>query len=182
MSEEEKMNIEKADIGTVILLGTAHDFYMKLQMEGKNICEVIDDTDSNGVSLLQKSLIARKFDIAKILLENNAKVNCVTNSGCNEFHCISANINHGGALDIAKILLDRGVSLTAKDKKYGNSALFTLCYEIFKVRSAESLDFLETCFERVQDYDTCNKAGYSIRMLINERGTDKLKRMMEGGT
>ncbi len=176
------MNIEKADLGTVILIGTVHDFYTKLQREGKNIHEVIDDTDGNGVSLLQKSLIARKFDIAKVLLENNAKVNHVTNSGNNEFHCIAGNINHEGALDIAKILLDRGVSLTAKDKKYGNSALFTLCYEIFKVRSSEALDFLETCFERVQEYDTCNKAGYSIRMLINERGPDKLKRIMESRT
>lgn len=176
------MNIEKADIGTVILLGTLHDFYVKLQMEGKNLHEVIDDTDGNGVSLLQKSLIARKFDIAKVLLVNNAKVNHITNTGSNEFHCIAGNINHEGALDIAKMLLEKGVSLTAKDKKYGNTALFTLCMEIFKVRTAEALEFLETCFERVQEYDTCNKAGYSLRMLINERGTDNLKRIMEGRT
>lgn len=173
------MNIEKADIGTVILLGTMHDFFVKLQMEGKNIHEVIDDIDGDGVSLLQKSLIARKFDIAKVLLENNAKVNHITNSGCNELHCIAANINYEGALNIAKILLERGVSLTAKDKKYGNSALFTLCYEIFKVRSAEGLAFLETCFECVHEYDARNKAGYSVRMIINERGTDKLKQIME---
>lgn len=67
----------------------------------------------------------------------------------------------------------------AKDKKYGNTAFFTLCHEILKVPSAEALDFLETCFERVQEYDTCNKAGYSIRMMINQRGTDKMKQMME---
>ena len=47
----------------------------------------------------------------------------------------------------------------AKDKKYGNSAFFTLCHELLKVPSDEALDFLETCFERVQEYDTCNKAG-----------------------
>lgn len=176
------MNVEKADIGTVVLLGTVHDFYTKLYMEGKNIHEVIDDTDGNGVSLLQKSLIARKFDIAKVLLENNAKVNHITNSGSNEFHCIAGNINHEGALEIARILLEKGVSLTAQDKKYGNSAAFTLCYEIFKVRSAEALEFLETCLERVEEYDTCNKAGYSLRMLVNERGTDNLKRIMEGRT
>ena len=182
MSEVQNMNIEKADLGTIILLGTLHDFYEKLQMEGKNLHEVIDDIDGNGVSLLQKSLIARKFDIAKVLLENNAKVNHVTNSGSNEFHCVAANIRYEGGLEIAKILLDRGVSLVAKDKKYGNTALFTLCMEIFKVRSVEALEFLETCFERCQEYDTCNKAGYSLRMLINERGTDNLKRIMEEKT
>ena len=97
----------------------------------------------------------------------------------NEFHYIASNINHDGALDIARILLDRGTSLMVKEKKYGNSAFFALCQEIFKVRSVEGLRFIETCFENVQEYDTCNKAGYSVRMLINERGTDKLKQMME---
>lgn len=66
-----------------------------------------------------------------------------------------------------------------KERKYGNSAFFTLCQEVFKMRSAEGLDFIEECFDKVQDYDDCNKMGYSIRMLINERGTDKLKQKME---
>ena len=79
-------------------------------------------TDKDGISLLEKSLIARKFDIAKVLLANNAKVNNISHEGCNEFHYIASNINHDGALDIAKILLDRGTSLLVKDKKYGNSA------------------------------------------------------------
>lgn len=173
------MNVEKADYGIIIQIGTIHDFYTKLQMEGKTLQNVIDNTDQNGVSLLEKSLSSRKFDIAKLLLDNGAKVNVVSKEGYNEFHYIAANIRHEGALEIAKILLNRGVFLMAQDKKYGNTALFTLCYEIFKVRSAETLEFLETCFERVQDYDTCNKAGYSVRMMINDRGTDNLKRIME---
>lgn len=176
------MNIEKADYGTIIRFGTMDDFKMKLQMEGKMLEEVIDTTDKNGISLLETSLIARKFDIAKELLANNAKVNIISNGGCNEFHFIAANINFVGALDIAKILLDRGTSLMVKDKKYGNSAFFTLCMEVFKVRSVEGLDFIEACFENIQDYDSCNKMGYSIRMLISERGTDKLKQMMEDRT
>jgi ankyrin repeat protein len=176
------MNIEKADYGLVIQFGTVHDFYTKLQMEGKTLHDVIDYTDQNGVSLLEKSLSSRKFDIAKLLLDNGAKVNIVSKEGYNEFHYIAGNIRYEGGLEIAKILLDRGVSLVAKDKKYGNTALFTLCMEIFKVRSVEALEFLETCFERCQEYDICNKAGYSVRMLINERGTDNLKRIMEGKT
>ena len=173
------MNLEKADYGTIIKFGTMHDFYMKLQLEGKTLDEVINITDKDGISLLEKSLIARKFDIARELLVNNAKVNNVSNEGCNEFHYIASNINCDGALGIAKILLDRETSLVEKEKKYGNSAFFALCQEIFKVRSAEGLKFLEDCFEKVWEYDMCNKMGYSIRMLINERGTDKLKQMME---
>ena len=92
------MNIEKADYATIIRFGTIHDLNMKLQMEGKNLIEVSNIIDKDGISLLEKSLIARKFDIAKELLANNAKV---------------------------------------------------------------------------------NKMGCSIRMLINERGTDKLKKIME---
>ena len=66
-----------------------------------------------------------------------------------------------------------------KEKKYNNSAFFTLCQEVFKVRSVEGLAFIEECFDKVEDYDDCNKMGCSIRMLINERGTDKLKKIME---
>lgn len=172
------MKIEKADYGTIIKFGTINDFYLKLQMEGKSLDEIIDIVDENGVSLLEKSLVARKFDISKELLLNNAKINNISKEGCNEFHYIASNINYKGALDVAKILLDRGTSLTVKDKKYGNSAFFTLCQEIFKVRSNEGLEFIESCFENIQEYDACNKMGYSIRMLINERGTDKLKQMM----
>ena len=69
------MNVEKADYGTIIQFGTMHDFNTKLQMEGKTLDEVMDITDKDVISLLQKSLIARKFDIAKVLLANNAKVN-----------------------------------------------------------------------------------------------------------
>lgn len=173
------MNVEKADYGTIIKFGTIHDFDAKLKMEGKTLDEVKNITDKDGISLLEKSLIARKFDIAKMLLANNVKVNNISNDGCNEFHYIASNINNEGAIDVAEILLDRGVSLMAKEKKYGNSAFFVLCQEIFKVRSVEGLNFIELCFKQVREYDICNKAGYSIRMLINERGTEKLKKMME---
>ncbi len=173
------MNIEKADYGTIIKFGTMQDLKVKLQMEGKMLDEVIDIIDKDGISLLEKSLIARKFDIAKELLANNAKVNNISSEGCNEFHYIASNINCEGALDIAKILLDRGTSLMVQEKRYGNSAFFALCQEVFKVRSVEGMKFIETCFEDVQEYDTLNKMGYSIRALINERGTDKLKQMME---
>lgn len=40
--------------------------------------------------------------------------------------------------------------------------------EVFKVRSAEEINFIETCFENIKDYDSCNKVEYSIKMFINE--------------
>ena len=49
------------------------------------------------------------------------------NAGCNEFHYLASNINCDGALDIARLLLAKGTSLMEKERKYGNSAFFTLC-------------------------------------------------------
>lgn len=173
------MDIEKADYGTIIKFGDMQDLYKKLWLDGKRLDEIIDYTDENGISLLEKSLIARKFNIAKELLEKNAKVNIVSKDGCNEFHYIASNINHEGAIEIAYMLLDKKTSLIERDNKYGNTAFFVLCQEILKVRSTEGINFIERCFNQIKDYDICNKKGYSIRMLINERGTDKLKSIME---
>jgi len=41
------------------------------------------------------------------------------------------------------MLLEWGVSLMAKDKSYGNTALSTLYLEILKTRSDEEMAFLE---------------------------------------
>lgn len=176
------MNIEKVDYGTVIKFGTWSDFNAKLQLMGQCFDDVVNSADENGVSLLEKCIVARKFDLAREFLTKNAEVNIITKEGYNEFHLIAANIRYDGALDIAKMLLDRDVSLMVRDKKYGNTAFFALCMEIFKIRSLESLEFLEVCFERVDELDIRNKAGISIRMLIGERGTERLKQMMEEKT
>ena len=48
------MNVEKADYGTM------QDFNTKLQIEGKTIDEVIDGTDKDGVSLLEKKFNCKK--------------------------------------------------------------------------------------------------------------------------
>lgn len=173
------MNIDKADYGTIIRFGNMQDLISKIKQEEKNIGEVINVTDKENISILEKCLISRKFDIAKYLLANNAKVNNVSKDGCNEFHYISSNINCDEALEIARILLDKGTSLNIKEKKYGNSAIFLLCHEVFKVRSSDGLKFIEECLKKINNYDDYNKNGYSIRTLINERGTDRLKLLME---
>ena len=173
------MNLEKADYGTIIEFGTPEDFDTKLRMDGHSFEDVVDYVDEAGITLLGKCLVTRKFDMAKRFLDKNARVNRVTKDGCNEFHLIAANIRYDGAIEIAKILLDRGVSLTAVDKKYGNTALFTLCMEIFAVRSPERMEFLEKCIEQADNVDHCNKAGISTRMMVAKRGTDRLKQLME---
>lgn len=175
------MDIKKADYGTVIRFGKIGDFLEKLKFENKEIKDVIDITDNNGISLLEKALISRKFDIAKYLINENAKVNVISNEECNELHYLAANINFTGAIEIANILISRNVDLTLKDKKYGNSALLTLCQEILKKRTNEGIEFLIRCLNIHSNVDISdeNKAGYSVKRLIEERGTDEIKKALE---
>lgn len=172
------MNIDKADYVTIVKFGNIDELKLKLHNDGKKLDEVINITDEWGMSLLEHCLGSRKFDTAEYLLRNNAKVNVVSKEGYNEFHCIAANINYEGALKIARILLERGTSLLEKDTKYGNSAIFTLCQEIFKVRSDEGMEFLKECLMKAREFDDCNKMGYSVRRIINERGTETLKTLI----
>ena len=75
---ENNMNLQVADYGTIIKFGTIQDLNTKLQQEGKSLADVKNDIDENGVSLLEKCLAGRKFDIAKLLLQMDAEVNIVS--------------------------------------------------------------------------------------------------------
>lgn len=110
------MDIKKADYGTVIKFGNLELFKEKMKLEKHNVDDVLNKVDKNGVSLLEKSLISRKFEIANYLLDNNANINVISNEGCNELHYLSANINFDGAIKIAYRLIDMNVDLDLKEK------------------------------------------------------------------
>lgn len=110
------MNIKKADYGTIIKFGNIELFKEKMKLENQNVDEVLNIVDKNGISLLQKSLISRKFEIANYLLDNNANINVISNEGCNEFHYLSSNINFDGAIQIADRLIDMSLDLDLKEK------------------------------------------------------------------
>lgn len=173
------MNIEKADYGTIIKFGTLNVFLKKVEIEHDSIEKIVSSLDNAGISLLEKSIIARKFEISQYLLNHGANVNVVSEEELNEFHFLAANINCEGAIDIGRNLLSRGVSVMQKEHKYGNTAFFALCIEAYKVRSEKVLEFLNDCFEYVTDIDDENTSGYSIRSLINQRGSEELKKRME---
>ncbi|MCM3793700.1 ankyrin repeat domain-containing protein [Priestia megaterium] len=173
------MDINKADFWTIIKFGNLEEFLKKLKIENKCIEEVINSVDKNGISLLEKSLISRKFDIAKFLLENDAKVNIVSNEGCNELHYLAANINYVGAVDLAYKLVEMGVDLNLKDKKFSNSAILSLCQEVLKERTRDGNELLLHCLEKHPDFNDSNKFGYSLKRIIEERGTEDMKKVME---
>lgn len=179
MSEDIRMNIDKADYSIIVKMGTLNDLKKKLEKDSKNIMDIVNILDYNGVSLLEKSIVGRKFEISKYLLENNASVNVITKTGYNEFHLLAPNINSENAIEIANILKEKGTSLMQRDYKYGNTAFFSLCSEAFKKRLEQPMNFVEQCFVNVSNVDEKNNNGFSIRDLITERGSQNLKRMLE---
>lgn len=173
------MDINKADFGTIIKFGNLEGFLEKLNIENKCIEEVVNSVDKNGISLLEKSLISRKFDIANFLLDNSANVNIISNEGCNELHYLAANINCIGAVDLAYRLVEMGVDLNLKDKKFANSAILSLCQEVLKERTKEGNDLIVKCLEKRPNFNDLNKFGYSLKRIIEERGTEEMKKAME---
>lgn len=173
------MNIEKADYGTIVKFGTLYDLLNKLKLEQCSIQEIIEWKESEGMSLLEISIVFRKFDVSKFLLDNGAQVNNVTKSGNNEFHYLASNLNCEGAVEIGEMLLEKKTSLMQKETKYGNTAFFSLCIEAFKTRSTSVMKFVEKCFDEVTSVDEPNRNGMTIRKLIDERGSDKLKKLLK---
>ena len=172
------MDINKADYGTVIKFGNLELFKEKMKLENQNFGEVIIIVDKNGISLLQKSLISRKFEIANYLLDNNADINVISNEGFNELDYLSANINSDGAIQLANRLIDMNVDLDLKEKNLNNSSLWCLCQEVLKKRTEEGILLIIKCLKKKPDVRTLNSAGYSVESLINERGTDEMKKVM----
>ena len=58
------MNINKADYGTIIKFGNLELFKEKIKLEKQNINDILNIVDKNGISLLETSLVSRKFEIA----------------------------------------------------------------------------------------------------------------------
>ena len=175
------VNIEIADYATIVRFGTRSDFDAKLQMMGQTFDEVVDYVDEYGVSLLSHCFGARNFEFAKEFLAKGAKVNVVGKEGYNEFHILAPRMREEGAIDVAWILLERGVSLTAQDKKYKNTAVFSLYVDQLVVQTPESMDFIEACLKKIDKsvFDIPNKRGITLRGFINERGPERFKQLME---
>lgn len=173
------MDINKADYGTIVKFENLEMFLEKLKIEKQNISEVINIVDENYISLFEKSLFSRNFEIANFLLDNNANINVISKDGYNELHYLAANINFNGAVKIANTLIDMGVDLNLKEKKFNNSALWSICQEVLKKRTEEGSSLIVKCLSRQPDIKSLNKFGYSVEMLIKERGTDEMKKAME---
>ncbi|OZS77776.1 hypothetical protein CF394_09585 [Tetzosporium hominis] len=173
------MGVKDADYWTIIMFRSLEDFKQKLKNDQKQIHHVTNLIDDRGISLLQQSLISRKFDIANLLLDEGSIINNISTEGYNELHCIAAHLDDVHAIQLTHRLIDLNVDLDLQDKKYGNSALFTICYEAFKVRTSESDELIISCLKKKPNVIMKNKYGYSVKQLIEENGTADMIKAME---
>lgn len=173
------MDIKKADYGTVIKFGSLELLKEKMKLEKQNTDEIKNIIDKKGISLIDKALISRKFEIANYLLDNNVDVNTISDEGCNELHYLASNINCEGAIEIANRLIDLDVDLNLKDKKNGNSALLYLCQEVLKKRTEEGILLIIKCLKKQPNIKLLNNSGYSVERLICDRGSEQMKAIME---
>ena len=164
----------------VVMGGSLNSLLDSLKRENKTIKDVLNDTDEYGISLLEDAIAWRSFDIANYLLDAGAKVNVVSKMKCNEFHYLAAHINCDEGLKIANRLLELGVDLNLTDKKYGNSAIFTLFHEIARKMLPAQVEFFIRCLKKGPRLDDANKGGITLRQAIEGRGTDEMKRIAEG--
>ena len=139
------MDINKADYNTIIKFGNLELFKEKLSLENTNLIDILNIVDKNGISMLQHSLVSRKFEMSNYFIKNNANINIISNEGCNELHYLASNINFEGATQIANQLIDMNVSLDLKEKKSNNSPLWCLCHEVLKKRSQDGILLIIKC-------------------------------------
>lgn len=173
------MNLEKKSYFSIVEFDNLDTLKRKMKYQNETIEDIKNLCDEWNVSLLQCSLAARNFEISRYLLENNTMVNHISKNKYNELHYLAAHLNKEGGIEIANELIDRNVDLNLKDKKYNNSAFWYLCFEVFKNPSDEGNKLLIKCLEKKPDILSCNIAGYSVLKLIEERGTNEIKKRLE---
>ncbi len=173
------MDIKKADYEMVIQFGDLELLKEKMELEADSINDILNNVSERGISFLQMALARGKYDIAKYFLDNGAKINIISKENMNELHYISGRINQEGGIELANKLLDLGVDLDLKDKQLNNSALCYLIYEVFKKRNDKGMDFIIKCLKKTKDITSKNMAGYSIYDIIQARGTEEMKTMVE---
>ena len=171
------MNISEVSYSAIAMTGTLDDLKKKMMLEGKTVDDVKDILDSD-MSLLMLSIAYGKLDIAKYLLQNNAKVNIVSKEGYNEFHCLAYHLKENNALELAYMLLEKDVDLNLRDKKFKNSAFWYLCYNACLCNTKLVFEFISKCIGKKPDLDSLNIAGKSIRDLIANSGIEYLQNIV----
>ena len=151
----------------------------ELKMQGDRIEDIKDIKEADGKSLLEAALGSGKFEMASYILAQRPRLNVVSKEGYNELHFLAARSREKGGAELAEQLLEKGVSLDQADKRYGKTPLWYFCQEYHKRGGEVLYSFLEKCFAQAPDVDRPNKAGYTLRQMIEQGERPELLRWIE---
>lgn len=162
------MNIEISTYEEVVEMGELNELLTKMKKE-ETSCLDLRTIETEAGSLLGTSLAWGKFDIANYLLDNDVPINIVSKDGYNEMHLLAAHINEPGGIELAKRLVEKGIDLSQQEKKYGNTALFTVAMEVLKTTRQDLLEFLMDCVQSESFIDAPNNVGFTVKKVLKDR-------------
>lgn len=170
------MNLEKADLFAIVQFGNYQLFTEKLKIIKNTLDNIKNEKDLQGISLLQRSIIGKNFDISKELLLLNCKINVISKEGYNELHYIYANLKTKESFSVAKKIIEKGGDLNLKDKLYGNTPFNYICQEAIKQhnQTEDFFDFVKFCMKYNPDLNSNNFYNINIIKLVKESKNEKL--------
>ena len=130
----------------------------------------INETDSEGNSLLMLAIKKLKYKMASLLIDKGADVNCINNKGENALFEIIYNKDNGSLLELLQLLqllIDKGADVNCVNKKKETALLLLSINYSYRYSS----DNKEIC-------DILIKAGANVNVK-DEKGNTLLKRYLD---
>ncbi|MFJ5763702.1 ankyrin repeat domain-containing protein [Neobacillus sp. NPDC093182] len=159
------MPTEKADLFTLARFGDFESFKKKFLLVD------INKKDKNGSGLLHYSIAGDNYDISLFLINSGIDVNITSKDGHTALHLICERPN----LSVAREILKCGGDINIRDKKYGNSALWSAVFNC----KGRYYDMVELFMQYNPDITTKNKAGMSPLDFAKQVGNSKLIEILE---
>lgn len=127
----------------IIMFEGVQEFKEQIKADHLKKKELINMTFSDdSSSLLEEAIAQRKVLIANYLLDAGAPVNVITKENYNEFHIIAPYLSNDSMVAVAERILKKGCDLSLQDKKYHNTAMFSIALSILTHQTHDNMLFL----------------------------------------
>ncbi len=146
------------------------DIIGQMSIDSLDFSDIGAITGQDGSSMLEIAIAHRNFSVAEYLLNHRVPVNIVTKEGYNEFHIIAPHLRDAKAVELAKRLLMKNVSLSQTDKKYKNTAMFSITLEIVQHQTDFNIEFLKLCIMRKEGLFEKNIRGFCASDFLLKYG------------
>ncbi|MBR5345960.1 MAG: hypothetical protein IK127_09080 [Clostridia bacterium] len=144
---------------TIVAFNKLKDLLAQIEADNLNKQQLHQIRFENDSSMFELAIAYNNYEIANYLIDIDTPINVVTKEGWNEFHYLASHLKDSQAITIGNLLLERGVDLAQKDRKYGNTALLSLIIGVINKRSFDQLAFICRCVEKDQGLFEQNKTG-----------------------